>query len=254
MRLEDPFTWTQRHQFTMATAVLATEDATAPVVPTVTMSPLIVQTLLYLAQNSWTAPYPETDDRPMPQAELRCHRITLVPLIEEHLDYEIELDSDPDVMRYLGNGTARSRPEIEDAHRRRLTAATLIPGIGYWIGLVEDYFVGWWVLAAPERPDQGTIEGQAELGYRLLPRYWRQGLAGEGARELLRHGFEDLGLTRIFAETMSVNTASRTTMTSIGMEYVRTFHLQFEQPIPGTEHGEVEYAITTDQWRTNQPR
>ncbi|WP_435593388.1 GNAT family N-acetyltransferase [Nocardia sp. bgisy118] len=186
----------------------------------------------------------------MPQAALRSPRITLVPLADEHLDYEVELDSDPEVMRYLGNGTARSHPEVEEAHRRRLTAAALTPGLGYWIGLVDDHFVGWWVLAAPGRPDQGPVEGQAELGYRLLPQHWRQGLAREGARELLRHGFEDLGLTRIFAETMMINTASRATMASIGMEYVRTFHLQWEHPIPGAEQGEVEYAITSDHWRS----
>ncbi|WP_109527423.1 MULTISPECIES: GNAT family N-acetyltransferase [Nocardia] len=188
------------------------------------------------------------------QAALSSARITLVPLTEEHLDYEIELDSDPEVMRYLGAGVARSRPEIEEAHRRRLTAATPTPGLGYWIGFIEDQFVGWWTLSTPERPDQGPVEGQAELGYRLLPRYWRRGLGGEGARELLRHGFVDLGLGRIFAETMAVNTASRATMASIGMHYVRTFYLQWEHSIPGSEHGEVEYAITSDNWRTHQRR
>ncbi|MFC3960991.1 hypothetical protein [Nocardia jiangsuensis] len=54
----------------------------------------------------------------MPQAVLHSDRLTLVPLAEEHLDYQIELDSDPEVMRYLGEGTARSLPQIEAAHRR----------------------------------------------------------------------------------------------------------------------------------------
>ena len=73
------------------------------------------------------------------------------------------------------------------------------------------------MLPAPTRPDQGPVEGQAELGYRLARRWWRQGLAGEGARELLRHAFEDLGLQRVLAETMAVNTASRATMASVGL-------------------------------------
>ncbi|HST47523.1 hypothetical protein [Jatrophihabitans sp.] len=38
-------------------------------------------------------------------------------LAEEHLEYEVELDSDPEVMRYLGNGTARTRAEVERYHR-----------------------------------------------------------------------------------------------------------------------------------------
>ena len=73
-------------------------------------------------------------------------------------------------------------------------------------------------------------------------------MATEGARELVRHGFEELGLARISAETMAVNVASRATMAAAGLRYVRTFHVVFENPIAGTEEGEVEYAITREEW------
>jgi RimJ/RimL family protein N-acetyltransferase len=179
------------------------------------------------------------------QATLRTDRLLLVPLAEEHLDYEVELDSDPEVMRYLGNGTARSRAEVQRYHRDRLAEAEQVPGLGFWVGFEGDQFVGWWILGPAQRAE---MEGQAELGYRLVRRYWRQGLASEGARELLRHGFTDLGLHRIFAETMAVNEASRATMASIGLRHVRTFHLDWDEPLPGAEHGEVEYAITREEW------
>jgi len=78
--------------------------------------------------------------------------------------------------------------------------------------------------------------------------HWRRGLGSEGARELVRYGFEDLGLSRIFAETMAVNTASRATMRAVGLRYVRTFHCEWDEPLPGAEEGEVEYAITRQQW------
>lgn len=32
------------------------------------------------------------------------------------------------------------------------------------------------------------------------------------------------------------------------MRYVRTFHEHFNDPIPGTEHGEVEYEIRSEDW------
>ena len=184
----------------------------------------------------------------MGQATLRTDRIRLVPLSEEHLEHEVELDSDPEVMRYLGNGLARTRGEVEEAHRRRLAVATHAPGLGFWTGFVGDEFVGWWILEPPERADQGPVKGQAELGYRILRRRWRQGLASEGACELIRHGFEDLGLTRIFAETMTINAGSRATMRAVGMEHVRTFHLDWDEQIPGSEQGEVEYAVSREQW------
>ncbi|GAA0425255.1 GNAT family acetyltransferase [Acrocarpospora corrugata] len=184
----------------------------------------------------------------MAQATLRSSRILLVPLSDDHLEHEVELDADPEVMRYLGDGRARTREKVERLHIERLAVAQHVPGLGFWAGFVDETFVGWWILEPPERPDQGPIEGQAELGYRLLRRHWRKGLASEGARELLRHGFADLGLDRIFAETMAVNTGSRATMAAIGMTHVRTFHMDWEQPLSGSEHGEVEYAITREQW------
>ncbi len=182
------------------------------------------------------------------QATLRTARIELVPLSEQHLEHEVELDADPEVMRYLGNGRPRTRAQVVQWHRRRLAIAAGAPGFGFWAGFVDGEFVGWWILEPPGRADQGPVEGQAELGYRLLRRFWRRGLAGEGARELLRHGFEDLGLRRVFAETMAVNTASRATMAAVGMRYVRTFHPDVDEPIPGSELGEVEYAITRQEW------
>ena len=184
----------------------------------------------------------------MPQAALRTSRILLVPLSDEHLEYEVELDSDPEVMRYLGNGGPRTREEVQVLHRRRLAAARRVPGLGFWAGFVGEDFVGWWILEPPARADQGPVDGQAELGYRLLRRHWRNGLASEGSRELIRHGFEDLGLTRIFAETMAVNAASRATMAAVGMAHVRTFHMDWDEPLPGSELGEVEYAISRDRW------
>jgi RimJ/RimL family protein N-acetyltransferase len=192
----------------------------------------------------------------MAQATLTTQRIRLVPLSDEHLEHEVELDSDPEVMRFLGNGRARSREEVEAVHRARLAAAEPVAGLGFWSGFVGGEFVGWWILQPPEREDQGPVAGQAELGYRLRRRYWRQGLASEGSRELIRHGFEDLGLDRIFAETMAVNVASRATMASVGLRHVRTFHLEWDEPLPGTEEGEVEYAITRTEWlaaRTPRP-
>jgi RimJ/RimL family protein N-acetyltransferase len=180
------------------------------------------------------------------QATLRTARMELVPLSDDHLEGEVELDADPEVMRYLGR--PRPRAEVERRHRLRLAAADRVPGLGFWAGLVGGSFVGWWILEPPERADQGPVDGQAELGYRLLRRHWRQGLGGEGARELVRHGFDDLGLRRIFAETMAVNEPSRATMASAGLRYVRTFHLDFDDPLPGTEQGEVEYAITREEW------
>jgi RimJ/RimL family protein N-acetyltransferase len=180
------------------------------------------------------------------QPSFETARLRLVPLSDEHLDYEVLLDADPEVVRYIGNGMPRTRAQVEVLHRGRLDRAKPVPGLGFWAGFLRepgsDQFVGWWILETHQDASQ------AELGYRLARQFWRRGLAKEGSAELLRYGFDDLGLARIFAETMAVNQASRATMASVGMRYIRTFHLDYEEKIAGYEHGEVEYAISRDEW------
>ncbi|MFI5606245.1 GNAT family N-acetyltransferase [Amycolatopsis sp. NPDC051903] len=184
----------------------------------------------------------------MDQPTLRTRRLTLVPLADEHLELEVELDSDPEVMRYL-IGRAAARAEVERAHHRRLAAAHEAPGLGFWAGFAANGFVGWWILQPPHGPDQVKTPGEADLGYRLLRSRWRQGYATEGARELLRYAFEDVGLDRVFAQTMAVNTASRATMSAAGLAFARAFtSAADDEPIPGAEQGEVEYELTRDAW------
>lgn len=109
-------------------------------------------------------------------------------------------------------------------------------GLGFWVGFVDRLFVGWWILQPPNGPDQPTVAGEADLGYRLLRRHWRRGFAGEGGRELIRDGFVELGLNRIFAQTMTVNTASRATMNAVGLSFVRangTHHVRRDRAFGG---------------------
>ena len=105
--------------------------------------------------------------------------------------------------------------------------------------------------AAAERTGSATVAGEADLGYRLLRRHWRRGYASEGARESIRYGFEDVGLDRIFAQTMAVNAASRATMAAVGLTFTRAFVSgePYDDLVPGAEQGEVEYEITRTMWR-----
>jgi RimJ/RimL family protein N-acetyltransferase len=188
----------------------------------------------------------------MPQQTFHTERITLVPLADEHLEWEVELDSDPEVMRYL-SGRAGTREEVVAAHARRLSAAQKVDGLGFWVGLVDEEFVGWWILQPAHGPDQPDDPGVADLGYRLLRRHWHKGLASEGARELVRYGFDDVGLDRIIAQTLAANTASRGVMERIGLAYVRTFPTSITPPVEGVEGGEVEYELTRERWARYGP-
>jgi len=59
----------------------------------------------------------------------------------------------------------------------------------------------------------------AELGYWLGAPYWGQGYATEAARELVRYGFEDLNLHRIFASHFHHNPTSGRILRKLGMRH-----------------------------------
>lgn len=59
----------------------------------------------------------------------------------------------------------------------------------------------------------------AELGYWLGTPYWGKGYATEAAREMLRYGFENLQLHRIFATHFIHNPASGRVLEKLGMRY-----------------------------------
>ena len=59
----------------------------------------------------------------------------------------------------------------------------------------------------------------AELGYWLGVPYWGHGYATEAGREVLRYGFEELGLHRIFASHFKHNPASGGVLRKLGMRY-----------------------------------
>jgi RimJ/RimL family protein N-acetyltransferase len=195
----------------------------------------------------------------MHQPILHTDRLLLVPLDDRHLELEVELDSDPEVLRYI-SGRAHTRAEVVASHARRMALAGKVAGLGYWIAFGTEGgslpatesaggFVGLMMLPPAHGPDQPDDPGVADLGYRLLRRCWRRGLATEASRALLRHAFATVGVRRVIAQTMAVNAASRGVMTSVGMSYVRTYFPEWDDPLPGAEEGEVEYELTLAGWR-----
>ena len=212
-------------------------------------------------------PVPACDRGQVPQPVLRTARLLLVPLADRHLDLEIQLDSDPEVLRYLG-GRARSAAEVAESHARRMALTGRVDGLGFWMAFGSGggthgsappaseevgEFAGLMMLPPAHGPDQPDDPAVSDLGYRLVRRYWRQGLASEASRALLRHAFAAVGQDRVIAQTMSVNTASRDVLQAIGMRYVRTF-ASSDDPFPGTELGQVEYEMTRDMWQALRER
>ena len=156
----------------------------------------------------------------------------------------VELDSDVEVMRYL-TGEPTSRDEVERKVLPEILARyETHPELGTFAAheKATGAFVGWFGL-------QPTGEaGTVGVGYRLNRGAWGQGYATEGTRALIDKAFGELGMARVVADTMAVNTKSRRVMVKAGLRFVRVFHVHFDEPLPGTEYGEVEYAVDRSTW------
>ncbi len=176
---------------------------------------------------------------------LETNRLLLRYAVATDADDLYRLNSDPAVMRYLTAKPATRASTLTEVLPRFMAG----PGGAEprtWIAVekASNAFIGGFALDTPE---DGPAD-EAELGYRLRPAAWGKGMATEGARALIAKGFGAPGLSRIWGQTMAVNLGSRRVMEKAGLVYVRTFHLQWDDPLEGTEQGEVEYALTRAEW------
>lgn len=202
----------------------------------------------------------------MPQPVLSTQRMLLVPLDDRHLRWEQHLDSDPDVLRYI-SGRAHTRAEVARSHATRMELTRRVEGLGYWVAYGTEggrpgshrpsdenagAFLGLLMVPPAHGPDQPDDPTVADLGYRFARRYWRQGLATEACHELLRHAFDTVHMQRVIAQTMAVNNASRAVMHALGMRLVRSYYPSWDDPLPGSELGEVEYEITRTTWQSRR--
>ncbi len=182
---------------------------------------------------------------------LETERLVLRELTPADAGHLHALDNDPAVMRFINGGRPVSPDEVrtrELPHRTRRYPCT--GECGYWAA--EDRtgrFLGWFELRPLDEASAQTVE----LGYRLRRDAWGRGYATEGARALVRTAFRAWGAERVVAFTMAVNTRSRRVLEKTGLRHVRTFHGDWPEPIPGAEHGEVEYALTRAEWRAARP-
>lgn len=173
---------------------------------------------------------------------LTTDRMILRRFTMDDVDLLLDLDADPDVMRYLSRNSPTREdvetvilPSIIEQYRRGPVAGTFAAH-----DRRSGEFIGWFALDGdPHAP---------ELGYRLRRVYWGRGLATEGARAMIELAFSAGDAAKIWAQTMYVNAGSRRVLEKCGLRHIRTFHEHFDDPLPGTEHGEVEYAITRQEW------
>ena len=151
------------------------------------------------------------------ETPIETDRLLLRPETLADCDDIYRINTDPDVMRYIGDGSilSLSRDELYERLGQLLPkrvnddyglAAVVLKETKQYIGacwLKHDHF----------------CDG-IELGYRYMKDVWGNGYATEAARSVLQAGFQLPQLEKVFVRTHPDNHASIRVIEKLGFKYV----------------------------------
>jgi ribosomal-protein-alanine N-acetyltransferase len=142
---------------------------------------------------------------------IETDRIILRESVADDAEAFFEFNSDPDVMRFVGDEVWES---VEHT-REKLAAYPDYKEHGY----------GRWAVVY--KPDNRVIGfnglkylddlDEVDLGYRLLPEYWGRGIATESSRAVLAYGFDELNMDKIIGLVLPENSRSIHVLKKMGM-------------------------------------
>lgn len=136
-------------------------------------------------------------------------------------DLMLDLDSDPEVMRYITDGKTTTAEEIHQIYIPRMQSYTNPDkGWGLWKAFrrEDNEFVGWFLL----RPLKDNPQ-DVEIGWRFKRKFWGMGYATEGANLFRDHVFRQDGVSKLMAIAKPDNVGSRKIMEKIGMRYIKIY-------------------------------
>ncbi|WFE34943.1 GNAT family protein [Micromonospora sp. WMMD975] len=181
----------------------------------------------------------------VPDLPLRTDRLLLRAFTADDLAVVRDYRGRPEVTRFLYHepyDDAAARAAIDRLVRRTalrapgdvLNLAVTLADTGVVVG---DVLLTW----------TSRDHRQGEIGYVAHPDHTGRGYVTEAARELLRLGFDGLGLHRIVGRLDARNAASARVLERLGMR--REAHLRENEFVKGEWTDEVIYALLAREWR-----
>ncbi len=186
---------------------------------------------------------------------LESERLLLRPLVEADADVEIEMGTDPEVMKYVGAVETKDQivRDMQKYTRRcaggcigvwcvtnrsteeKLGSAILLP-----LPIEEDD-TNWDLVVGEELPDC-----EIEIGFILGRSAWGMGYATEATKRLLRFAFEETPIEELVATIDPENIASRRVLEKSGLVY-EGMRRAYAAECPG-------FRITRQQWLETSQR
>jgi RimJ/RimL family protein N-acetyltransferase len=172
----------------------------------------------------------------------------LRPWREADVEAWVAMNSDPQVMEFFPGIDARVDLE---ATAERLRARLERDGYGWWIAELRESGAFAGVLALQDVPADLPVASAIEIGWRLVPEFWGNGYATEGAHALLEFAFAQLEQQEVVALTAAINRRSQRVMERLHMR--RVPQDDFDHPRVPEGHRvrpHVLYRVTRSAWAT----
>lgn len=172
-------------------------------------------------------------------------RFILREILPTDVDKLFELDSDPEVHRYLGDSPVTGKDQIIDVINF-IRQQYVDNGIGRWaiIDKKTNDFIGWTGLKFVTDLTNNH-KNYYDLGYRLIKKYWGQGIATETALASLNYAFDKLNADEVYAMADCENDSSNKILNKIGLSFIETFDFD------GIKHN--WYKIDKTEYKNKKP-
>lgn len=180
---------------------------------------------------------------------LETQRLILRKWKESDADSLFEYAKDPDVGPVAGWPPHKSKEESLNVIKNVLNGAECYAvcekNTGKAIGSVE--------LKLNGHTDMTKRDDECELGYWLGKPFWGRGYMPEAAREIIRHGFEDLGMNTIWCGYYEGNRKSKRVQEKVGF---RPHHVCENSAVPLLNEFRTVHAnvMTKTQWLNTNSR
>ena len=177
---------------------------------------------------------------------IETDRLTLRRYLETDYDDLLKLQSSPDVTRFLlydpktpeqvrESLAGRMADVPMDTDGQALTTAVILRETGQNVGEVTLFL--------------NSVEHRTgEIGFVFHPDFHGRGFAAEASIELLRLGFEELGLHRIIGRLDARNTGSANLLKRLGLR--QEAHFVRNEFLKGEWTDEAVFAMLAEEWQT----
>jgi len=157
---------------------------------------------------------------------IETERFILREILPTDVEGMYELDSDSEVHKYLGNKPITTKEQANDVIKF-IRQQYIDYGIGRWaiIDKKTNKLIGWTGLKYVTNEVNHHIN-YYDLGYRLIKKYWGQGIASETAIASLEYAFDKLNLTEVYASASCENEGSNKILKKIGLNFIETFYYE----------------------------